>query len=171
VTTFHNISLRCQKSRASRVRQGRPSTMIWLRRCPSGLIRIGFISTVGSIRAAAACTAVLRAISPPSRVTAALLLIFCALKGATRNPCQVAMRQSAVTRTLLPTEDAVPSTIMTGAVIRSPSRLRSDERSPQAVAVQPAPTPATQKTRNRAPDNRAAAGAFAPPRRCRSAQA
>ena len=67
--------------------------------------------------AAAACTAMLRAISPPSEVTAALLLMFCALNGATRMPRRAAIRQSAVTSVLLPTDEAVPSTINTGAII------------------------------------------------------
>ena len=62
-----------------------------LRRWPSGLISTGFIRTVGSIRAAAAWTAMLRAISPPPVVTAALLLMFWALNGATRIPRRAAI--------------------------------------------------------------------------------
>src|SRR5689334_25276626 len=73
--------------------------------------------TVGSMRAAAACTAMLRAISPPSAVTAALLLIFWALNGATRIPRRAAIRHSAVTNVLLPTDEAVPRIIGTGAGI------------------------------------------------------
>src|SRR5687768_4527414 len=114
--------------------------MIWLRRSPSGLSSTGFIRAVGATRQAAACTATLRAISPPSAVTAALLLMFCALKGATRIPRRAAMRQSAVTRVLLPTDEAVPRTISTGAVIVSPSLLVAPHRPPRRVSERAKPS-------------------------------
>src|SRR5438067_2160343 len=74
------------------------------------------MSTVGSIPAAAAWTAVERAISPPSEVTAALRERFRALKGATRRLRRRRKRHSPATTTLLPTCEAVPWTMRTGAV-------------------------------------------------------
>ena len=75
---------------------------------PSGLRRIGFISALGAIPAAAAWTACERPISAPSAHTAALFDIFWALKGATRTPRRAKSRHSAVTSRLLPTEELVP---------------------------------------------------------------
>ena len=48
---------------------GRPITTTWDRLSDSGLSRMGFISTVGSIPAASAWTTCARPISPPSTVT------------------------------------------------------------------------------------------------------
>ena len=46
-----------------------------------GLSSTGFMSTVGGVRHASACSAVERPISPPSAVTAALFDMFCGLNG------------------------------------------------------------------------------------------
>ncbi len=57
------------------------------RRCRSrGLSSTGFMCTLGASRAARACTACARPISPPSAVTAALFDMFCGLNGATFRP-------------------------------------------------------------------------------------
>src|SRR6266851_1384112 len=63
---------------------------------------MGFIRACGLMRAAIACTYCARPISSPSGVTAALLLMFCALNGATRTPWLARWRHSAVTRNDLP---------------------------------------------------------------------
>ena len=66
------------------------------------------MSDVASTPQASAWAAWARPISWPSRVTAALSAIFCALKGATLSPRLRKYRQKAVAIRLLPTEDAVP---------------------------------------------------------------
>src|ERR1700761_2742010 len=63
--------------------------------------------TVGSVRAPAACTAVDRAISPPSSVTKQLSDMFWALKGATDRPQLAKSRQRPATRVVLPASDPV----------------------------------------------------------------
>src|SRR5579864_6321123 len=73
------------------------------------------MSTVASTLAAMACANCARPISPPSLQTAALLDMFCALKGATRKLWRDSMRHNPATSVLLPTDDAVPCTIRTGA--------------------------------------------------------
>ena len=88
------------------------------------------MSTWGGTPAASACTAWARPISPPSGVTEELSAMFCALKGATRSPSWRNSRQSAVTSRLLPTEEAVPCTMMAGRQRHERSRLaRRAERS------------------------------------------
>ena len=57
-----------------------------------GLSSTGFMSTSGSTPQARACSACARPISPPSAVTAALLLMFCGLNGRTRRPRRVKAR-------------------------------------------------------------------------------
>src|SRR6266480_4670190 len=72
---------------------------------------MGFISIVGSIPAASACTAWARLISPPLRVTQELRAMFWALNGAARQPSWAKMRQRPVTSVLLPTVEAAPCII------------------------------------------------------------
>ncbi len=64
----------------------RPMTMTWLNVSALGFSSTGFMRTCGVTRAATACRYCARPISNPSGVTAALLLMFCALNGATRRP-------------------------------------------------------------------------------------
>src|SRR5262252_4960592 len=73
-----------------------------------GLSRTGFICTVGAARAARACSAWARPISPPSTVTAALFDIFCGLNGRTLKPRSVRIRAKPATISDLPTSDPVP---------------------------------------------------------------
>ena len=68
--------------------------------------------TSGTTRAASACRCCARPISPPSGVTAALLLMFCALNGATRTPRFARWRQSAVARNDLPASLVQPSSMI-----------------------------------------------------------
>src|SRR3954467_9710160 len=65
----------------------------------------------GASRAARVCSAWARPISPPSAVTAALLDMFCGLKGATRMPRLAKARQSPATIKDLPTSEPVPMNI------------------------------------------------------------
>ena len=135
---------------------GRPSTMTCEVRSPCGLSSTGFIATVGASPAAAACSDCARPISPPSAVTSALLDMFCALNGTTCQPSCRKMRQSAVTSTDLPTEDAVPSTINTGAVTRATPAAQPGTRATAAAPPPPpaprcGPTPAARTRCNRAP--------------------
>src|SRR5690242_17435205 len=74
----------------------------------SGLRSTGFMAVSGSRRAARACRAWARPISPPSAVTAALLDMFCGLKGTTRVPRLAKARQSPATISDLPTSLPVP---------------------------------------------------------------
>ena len=75
------------------------------------------MSTWGGTPAASACTAWARPISPPSGVTKELRAMFCDLKGRTRSPSWRNRRQRAVVIRLLPTEEAVPCTMMAGASV------------------------------------------------------
>src|SRR5690348_6759217 len=77
-------------------------TITWLDVSACGLSNTGFIRAWGVTRAAKAWRYCARPISAPSGVTAALLLIFCALKGATRSPRSTKCRHSAVTRNDFP---------------------------------------------------------------------
>ncbi len=61
-------------------------TITWLKVSALGLRSTGFMRAWGAVRAANAWRYWARPISRPSAVTAALLLMFCALKGATRTP-------------------------------------------------------------------------------------
>src|SRR3954447_5027558 len=63
---------------------------------------------VGTVRAARACSACARPISPPSAVTAALLDMFCGLNGATLRPRIFAARHSPATSSDLPTLEPAP---------------------------------------------------------------
>ncbi len=82
-------------------------------RLPSGLSRMGFISTVGAILAASACTACALPNSPPSGVTNEFRDMFCALNGATRSPSCAKMRHNAVAIRDFPACEVVPCTIRT----------------------------------------------------------
>src|SRR5258708_26770633 len=66
------------------------------------------MSVCASTRAACACSACARPISPPSIVTAALFDMFCGLKGSTRYPRRVAARASPATISDLPTSEPAP---------------------------------------------------------------
>jgi len=69
------------------------------------------MSECGVARAAMACNAWDRPISPPSLQTAALFDMFCALKGVTRTPLFAKQRHSAAVNKLLPAEELVPITM------------------------------------------------------------
>ena len=81
----------------------------------SGLSSTGFMRTSGRARAARAwkyCAAPISPCRPPRPgTTRALLLMFCALYGATRSPWRAYQRHSAVVRKLLPAPLVVPSTM------------------------------------------------------------
>src|SRR6516165_671080 len=64
--------------------------------------------TLGGTRAARACNAWARPISPPSTVTAALFDMFCGLKGRTRSPRRFAARARPATMSDLPTSEPAP---------------------------------------------------------------
>src|SRR5260221_2396308 len=76
--------------------------MTWLYVSALGLSSTGFMRAWGAVRAARACRYCARPISSPSGVTAALLLMFCALNGATRAPGLAHSRHSAAVRNDLP---------------------------------------------------------------------
>ena len=73
----------------------------------SGFSSTGFICTLGGIRAARACTACARPISPPSAATAALFDMFCGLKGATFKPRRTSTRARPATIVDLPALEPV----------------------------------------------------------------
>src|SRR3954467_5793258 len=89
---------------------GRPRTTTWLEFSPPGLSSTGFIAASGSTNAAAACITWARPISAPSAVTIELLLMFCALNGATDTPWRASQRQMPAVTTDLPASDVVPAT-------------------------------------------------------------
>jgi hypothetical protein len=62
----------------------------------------------GVTRAAYACSACAREISPPSAATALLSDMFCGLNGATLRPRRASTRQSPATSVLLPAPEQVP---------------------------------------------------------------
>src|SRR5262245_54128790 len=99
------------------VRSARPMTITWLSVSALGLSNTGFSRACGVMRAASACRYCARPISAPSSVTAALLLIFCALKGATRTPRLARWRHRAVTTNDLPASLEQPMIMMGGAII------------------------------------------------------
>ena len=70
--------------------------------------------TDGGTPQARACSAWARPISPPSGVTAALLLMFCGLNGRTLSPRRANARQSPATSSDLPTFEPVPWSIRAG---------------------------------------------------------
>ena len=91
-----------------------PCTMTCAPVSVSGLSRTGFMWTDGASRAARACSAWARPISPPPSATAALFDMFCGLNGATFSPRRTSARQSPATSTDLPTWLPVPWIISAG---------------------------------------------------------
>ena len=87
--------------------RGRGATT-WAPTALCGFRRTGFMSTVGGTRAARACRAWARPISPPSAVTAALFDMFCGLNGRTRRPRSAKARARPATISDLPTSEPVP---------------------------------------------------------------
>ena len=67
------------------------------------------------MRAACACSAWARAISPPSAATALFNDMFSGLNGAARNPRRASRRHSPATSVVLPAPDEVPWTMMVRA--------------------------------------------------------
>ena len=108
----------CGQTRSLRPRHGsavssaltRPISTTWLWVSRSGLSSSGFMRTSGSARAARAWKYCALPISPPA-TTRALLLMFCALKGATRRPWRAYQRHRAVASQLLPAPLVVPRTM------------------------------------------------------------
>jgi hypothetical protein len=108
----------CGHTRSLRPRQGKaesssltcPISTTWLWVSRSGLSSSGFMRTSGTARAARAWKYWALPISPPS-TTRALLLMFCALKGATFRPRRAYQRHSAVASQLLPAPLVVPRTM------------------------------------------------------------
>ena len=80
----------------------------------SGLSNTGFMCTLGVIRAARACTAWARPISPPSTAIAALFDMFWDLNGATFNPRLTSARANAATIVDLPALEPVAWIISAG---------------------------------------------------------
>src|ERR1700691_3828434 len=103
-----------------------PSTITCEWVSPSGLSNTGFMRTSGTARAASAWKYCALPISPPA-ATRALLLMFCALKGATLKPRRAYQRASAVARKLFPAPLIVPQTITVAALalIRRPSMFNA----------------------------------------------
>ena len=87
----------------------------------SGLSSTGLWRTSGAVRAASAwkyCALPISPMRPPGAgTTRALLLMFCALNGATRRPRRAYQRHSAVASQLLPAPLVVPSTMIALPVI------------------------------------------------------
>ncbi|MNU96707.1 hypothetical protein D3C71_867520 [compost metagenome] len=108
----------CGQTRSLRPRHGRvdsasltcPISTTWLWVSRSGLSSSGFMRTSGTALAARAWKYWALPISPPS-TTRALLLMFCALNGATRSPWRAYHRHSAVASQLLPAPLVVPRTM------------------------------------------------------------
>src|SRR5881275_2220761 len=69
---------------------------------------------LGASRAARACTACARPISPPSTATAALFDMFCGLNGATFKPRRTSTRASPATSVDLPALEPVAWIISAG---------------------------------------------------------
>src|SRR5436305_2469666 len=78
---------------------------------------------LGATRAARACNAWARPISPPSCVTAALFDMFCGLNGRTRRPRSANARASPATISDLPTSEPVPWNISARAGTATLSKL------------------------------------------------
>src|SRR5690348_70332 len=99
--------------------------------------------TLGGTRAARACSAWARPISPPSSVTAALFDMFCGLNGRTARPRRLSARPSPATSSDLPTSEPVPCSISAGvrARIIAPSPLAGEGRGEGARAAGPYPSP------------------------------
>src|SRR5712692_3677451 len=126
----HRRGCRSNHGRALMVESTRPITITWLSVSALGLSNTGFIRACGVMRAARACRYCARPISAPSGVTAALLLMFCALKGATCTPRLARWRHRAVTTNDLPASLEQPM-IMMGGAIRS--LLRPCNGSPELL--------------------------------------
>jgi hypothetical protein len=111
---------------------GRPSTTTWLESSPPGFSSTGFIAASGGTRAAAACITWARPISAPSGVTIELLLMFCALNGATRTPWRTSHRQMPAVTTDFPASEVVPATSSApeDRVTSRPSPARTARRWP-----------------------------------------
>ena len=86
--------------------------------------------TDGGTPHARACNAWARPISPPSAVTAALLLMFCGLNGRTLSPRRVNARHSPATISDLPTFEPVPWIIRAG---RRPMRCSAQNSTPSCA--------------------------------------
>ncbi len=134
----HTAALRsCQGMRES-ASLAWPSSTTWLCVSFSGLSSTGFISTPGSARAASAWKYWALPISPPDgsepvpATTRALLLMFCALNGATFRPWRAYQRHSAVASQLLPAPLVVPSTITQRAVMGGRAALIRSAARPTA---------------------------------------
>src|ERR1700761_4497234 len=82
-----------------------------------GFSSTGFMCKDGGARAARACNAWARPISPPSAVTAALFDMFCGLNGRTLSPRKVKARARPATISDLPTSEPVPWNISARAGI------------------------------------------------------
>ena len=124
-------------SRALALPKTLPCTTTWAPMSLWGFSSTGFMCTLGGTRAARACSAWARPISPPSAVTAALFDMFCGLNGRTRRPRRVKARASPATIIDLPTSEPVPWIMRTRAVIRTryppaPSRRRRSGASPES---------------------------------------
>src|SRR5690348_14227879 len=74
--------------------------------------------TCGTCRAAAACKAIERAISPPSSVTREFSAVFCDLNGSTFKPLSANSRQSPATIVVLPASE-LAAWIMIGFIAQS----------------------------------------------------
>src|SRR6516164_3549064 len=103
----------------------RPCTTTWAPISLCGLRSTGFMCTVGGARAARACSACARPISPPSAVTAALFDMFCGLNGRTASPRLVKARANPATIKDFPTSEPVPWNISArDIVLELDARLR-----------------------------------------------
>ena len=99
-------------SPADMVAKTLPWTITWDWLSPVGFNSMGFMWTDGGSPAASACSACALPISPPSCATAEFNAMFCALNGATLNPLFLRHLMSAAVRTLFPTCEEVPWSIM-----------------------------------------------------------
>ncbi len=122
-------------SRALALPRTLPCTTTWAPTSLWGFSNTGFMCTLGGTRAARACNAWARPISPPSAVTAALFDMFCGLNGRTRRPRRVKARARPATIIDLPTSEPVPWIMRARALIRircppAPSRRRRSGASP-----------------------------------------
>src|SRR5690625_2037897 len=89
---------------------------------------MGFMSVMGSTRAALACHCCAQDMNEPSASVASRESIFWALNGATRTPSSDKIRQSAAASVVLPTLDAVPRTAIAGVLWGIDLAIRSEER-------------------------------------------
>ena len=110
VTTSSSAALRSRYDSALTVPCACPSTTTCDDRSLPGLSSTGLNATLGASPHACACIAWARPISPPSAVTTELLLMFCALNGATDTPWRASQRQRPATSALLPASEVVPAT-------------------------------------------------------------